>query len=66
MTAGRSALYYKFAEPKTFEWIPAHCHYNDALFRKDTFRTQLGTRGGPGIRGPLSARAAAQPPLRLE
>jgi ectoine hydroxylase-related dioxygenase (phytanoyl-CoA dioxygenase family) len=33
--AGRRALYYKFAEPKTFEWIPAHCHYNDALFRKD-------------------------------
>lgn len=35
LTAGRRALYYKFAEPKTFEWIPAHCHYNDALFRKD-------------------------------
>jgi hypothetical protein len=33
--AGRRALYYKFAEPKTFDWIPAHCHYNDALFRKD-------------------------------
>ena len=34
--AGRRALYYKFAEPKTFEWIPADCHYNDALFRSDT------------------------------
>lgn len=33
--AGRRVLYFKFAEPKTFEWIPAHCHYNDALFRKD-------------------------------
>ena len=33
--AGRRALYYKFAESKTFEWIPAGCHYNDALFRSD-------------------------------
>jgi hypothetical protein len=33
--AGRRALYYKFAEPKTFEWIPAGCHYNDALFRAE-------------------------------
>lgn len=33
--AGRRVLYYKFAEPKTFEWIPAGCHYNDALFRSD-------------------------------
>jgi hypothetical protein len=33
--AGRRALYYKFAEPKTFEFVPAHCHYNDALFRSD-------------------------------
>lgn len=31
--AGRRALYYKFAEQKTFDWIPAGCHYNDALFR---------------------------------
>jgi hypothetical protein len=31
--AGRRALYYKFAEPKTFDWIPTACHYNDALFR---------------------------------
>lgn len=34
-SAGRRALYYKFAEPKTFEWVPAGCHYNDALFRPD-------------------------------
>jgi len=33
--AGRRVLYYKFAEPKTFEWVPAGCHYNDALFRPD-------------------------------
>jgi len=33
--AGRRVLYYKFAEPKTFEWIPSHCHYNDVLFRTD-------------------------------
>ena len=33
--AGRRALYFKFAEHKTFEWIPAGCHYNDALFRQD-------------------------------
>jgi hypothetical protein len=33
--AGRRVLYYKFAEPKTFAWIPAHCHYNDALFAVD-------------------------------
>lgn len=33
--AGRRALYYKFAEPKTFEWVPRDCHYNDALFRVD-------------------------------
>lgn len=33
--AGRRALYYKFAEPKTFDWVPADCHYNDALFRPD-------------------------------
>lgn len=34
--AGRRALYYKFAEPKTFAFVPANCHYNDALFRADT------------------------------
>jgi hypothetical protein len=33
--AGRRALYYKFAEPKTFDFVPAHCHYNDALFHAD-------------------------------
>ncbi len=33
--AGRRALYYKFAEPKTFDQVPAGCHYNDALFRPD-------------------------------
>jgi len=33
--AGRRVLYYKFAEPKTFDWIPANCHYNDALVRAD-------------------------------
>ncbi|TML12116.1 MAG: phytanoyl-CoA dioxygenase family protein [Actinobacteria bacterium] len=34
--AGRRVLYYKFAEPKTFDWIPAGCHYNDVLFRPDS------------------------------
>jgi hypothetical protein len=34
--AGRRALYFKFAEQKTFDWIPSGCHYNDALFRADT------------------------------
>lgn len=33
--AGRRVLYYKFAEPKTFEFVPARCHYNDALFCPD-------------------------------
>jgi hypothetical protein len=33
--AGRRALYYKFAEPKTFDWVPAGCPYNDALFTVD-------------------------------
>jgi hypothetical protein len=33
--AGRRALYFKFAEPKTFGWVPPDCHYNDALFRAD-------------------------------
>jgi hypothetical protein len=33
--AGRRVLYYKFAEPKTFAWIPAHRHYNDVLFSVD-------------------------------
>lgn len=33
--AGRRALYFKFAEPHTFDWVPAGCHYNDVLFRPD-------------------------------
>jgi len=33
--AGRRALYYKFAEEKTFQWVPPGCHYNDALFHAD-------------------------------
>jgi len=33
--AGRRVLYYKFAEQKTFRWVPSGCHYNDALFRAD-------------------------------
>jgi hypothetical protein len=33
--AGRRALYFKYAEPHTFDWVPAGCHYNDALFRAD-------------------------------
>lgn len=36
-TAGRRVLYYKFAQPKTFAWVPAGCHYNDALFAVDDF-----------------------------
>ena len=31
--AGRRVLYYKFAEQKTFDWIPAGFHYNDGLFQ---------------------------------
>ncbi len=31
--AGRRVLYYKFAEPKTFDAIPAGAHYNDLLFK---------------------------------
>jgi hypothetical protein len=34
--AGRRALYFKFSEPHTFEWVPSGCHYNDALFRVDS------------------------------
>jgi hypothetical protein len=37
--AGRRALYFKFAEQKTFDWIPSGCHYNDALFRADAAGT---------------------------
>jgi hypothetical protein len=45
--AGRRALYYKFAEPKTFDWVPAHCHYNDALFRVDS-EGQAASRAAGG------------------
>ncbi len=31
--AGRRALYYKFAEAKTFDLVPAGVHYFDALFQ---------------------------------
>lgn len=52
--AGRRALYYKFAEPKTFEWIPSGAHYNDALFRADE-AGRVGTRAttwtAPGAYG---------------
>jgi len=33
--AGRRALYFKFSEPHTFDWVPSGCHYNDVLFRAD-------------------------------
>lgn len=33
--AGRRALYYKFSEQKTFDWVPTGSHYNDALFHAD-------------------------------
>jgi hypothetical protein len=46
--AGRRALYYKFALPRTFEMIPAGCHYNDALYR-------------PDATGRLANRAASSP-----
>lgn len=42
--AGRRALYYKFAEPKTFGWIPAGCHYNDALFHVEAGTGRVATR----------------------
>ena len=31
--AGRRVLYYKFAEPQMFDWIPSGYHYNDGLFQ---------------------------------
>jgi hypothetical protein len=49
--AGRRALYYKFAEPKTFDWVPAHCHYNDALFRPAA-DGRVATRAGNGYAEP--------------
>lgn len=33
--AGRRVLYYKFCTDTTFRFVPAGCHYNDALFRAD-------------------------------
>ncbi|MFI1382513.1 phytanoyl-CoA dioxygenase family protein [Embleya sp. NPDC020886] len=45
--AGRRALYYKFSQEKTFEWVPSGCHYNDALFHADKA-------------GRIAARAATQ------
>ena len=45
--AGRRALYYKFAEPKTFDYVPAHCHYNDALFRANA-EGQSASRAAAG------------------
>jgi hypothetical protein len=50
-TAGRRALYYKFAEPKTFDWVPAGCHYNDALFRADA-TGRIGTRATTWVDAP--------------
>jgi hypothetical protein len=47
--AGRRALYYKFAEPKTFDWVPAHCHYNDALFRADA-EGRVASRAAAGTK----------------
>jgi ectoine hydroxylase-related dioxygenase (phytanoyl-CoA dioxygenase family) len=41
--AGRRALYIKFSEPHTFEWVPAGCHYNDVLFRPDA-EGRIGSR----------------------
>jgi hypothetical protein len=52
--AGRRALYYKFALPRTFAWIPARCHYNDVLFRpqKDgRVAARATTWSSPGYRG---------------
>lgn len=42
--ASRRVLYYKFAEPKTFAWIPAGCHYNDALFQVEAGTGRIGAR----------------------
>ena len=47
--AGRRVLYYKFAEPKTFDWIPAGCHYNDVLFRADPNGHVATPRNQPGL-----------------
>ena len=42
--AGRRVLYIKYAEPKTFAWVPAGCHYNDALFHADA-QGRVASRG---------------------
>lgn len=42
--AGRRALYYKFAEPKTFAWVPSGCHYNDALFHVEADTGRVASR----------------------
>ena len=45
--AGRRALYYKFAEPKTFTWVPAGYHYFDGLFRnRSVLRAAIGAVQG--------------------
>jgi Phytanoyl-CoA dioxygenase (PhyH) len=44
--AGRRVLYYKFAQPKTFAWVPAGCHYNDALYAVDD-HGNAATRAAP-------------------
>jgi hypothetical protein len=46
--AGRRALYYKFALPRTFDMIPSGCHYNDALFRADP-EGRLANRAGSSV-----------------
>ena len=63
--AGRRALYYKFAEPKTFEWIPADCHYNDALFRSDTGGRRRKPRDHLGDHRVLNSRVLAQARSRI-
>lgn len=45
--AGRRVLYYKFAEPKTFDFVPANCHFNDVLFRADS-QGRVASRAAAG------------------
>ena len=49
--AGRRVLYYKFARPRTFDWIPARCHYNDALFQLQE-DGRVAARGASGESAP--------------
>ncbi len=42
--AGRRVLYFKFAEPKTFDAIPVGAHYNDLLFNSGA-DGRVATRG---------------------